>query len=649
MPLEVQVLLGFFPTPYPDELLYSILARYHIRSGNFSPKATLFDLFGSTSVSSVVDLPGHLDALVDNMPPGSVFSAESILFNHTLFPFYAPFLPPERASEILSCMKGSSGGSIHGKAGIMASNFEIPRFLRFCPTCFLEDTEIYGEPYWHRLHQVPGVLVCQKHLTVLTDSTVRVSGYKKHEFHAPNEINCTISPQKISYTGEVLEKLCLIAEDVEFLLKNRLSSLSPFELQERYLSLLIDKDLATPTGRVRQRDLSTGFLNYYGNELLNLLQSPVNKSSDSWLNNIVRKHRKAFHPIRHLLLLRFLSTPIEYFFAKSSEYKPLPFGEAPWPCLNAGSNHYKENTVYKCDITRCCDTKKPVGTFYCSCGFIYSRRGPDREINDRYKIGRIKSFGKEWEARLRYLVEEEKLSMRETARRLRVDANTVKKYALNLGLKHSWKLSTSFQAISNKESPGNKEPSSLRDKYRANWLNAQILYPEFKKTQLRSLLPKEYAWLYCHDRNWLDFNSPVTEKKRYVDKRVNWEERDKKILKDAAEVVNSLKTSAGKPIRITISRVAKEIGVLSIVEKHLDKLSLTKKFLEKSVETIEDYQARRVTWAAREIFNAGEEVKSWKIMRKAGLRPNCSPKVKAAIIKQVNIFEALSSEAKKIL
>ena len=38
-------MLGYFPTPYPDELLYSIVARYHIRSGNKSFRQTHQELF----------------------------------------------------------------------------------------------------------------------------------------------------------------------------------------------------------------------------------------------------------------------------------------------------------------------------------------------------------------------------------------------------------------------------------------------------------------------------------------------------------------------------------------------------------------------------------------------------------------------------
>ncbi len=37
-------MVSFFPQPYPDEILYSVIAPYHIRSGNTSPKITLQEL-----------------------------------------------------------------------------------------------------------------------------------------------------------------------------------------------------------------------------------------------------------------------------------------------------------------------------------------------------------------------------------------------------------------------------------------------------------------------------------------------------------------------------------------------------------------------------------------------------------------------------
>ena len=60
-------MLGFFPTPYPDELLYSLIARYHLRSGSISPKITLSELFGSTSTIATIDLPANLNNLTKRL------------------------------------------------------------------------------------------------------------------------------------------------------------------------------------------------------------------------------------------------------------------------------------------------------------------------------------------------------------------------------------------------------------------------------------------------------------------------------------------------------------------------------------------------------------------------------------------------------
>ena len=42
-------MLSFFPTPYPDELWYSVLCRYHLRTGNKKQATTIGELFGGRS------------------------------------------------------------------------------------------------------------------------------------------------------------------------------------------------------------------------------------------------------------------------------------------------------------------------------------------------------------------------------------------------------------------------------------------------------------------------------------------------------------------------------------------------------------------------------------------------------------------------
>lgn len=88
-------------------------------------------------------------------------------------------------------------------------------------------------------------------------------------------------------------------------------------------------------------------------------------------------------------------------------------------------------------ITRCSDTKKPVGTFRCECGFVYSRRGPDRYEEDQFKIGRIKEFGQVWEEKLMSLINEGR-RLRSIARELKCDPMTVKRQATLLGIPFSW-------------------------------------------------------------------------------------------------------------------------------------------------------------------------------------------------------------------
>ena len=129
-----------------------------------------------------------------------------------------------------------------------------------------------------------------------------------------------------------------------------------------------------------------------------------------------------------------------------------------------------------------------------------------------------------------------------------------------------------------------------------------------------------YIWLYRNDRDWLNENSP--NKKRTINKntRVDWDNRDRELLSKVKEVVDEILDSKEKPIRITISLVGSKLGIKSMIEKHLDKMPLTKEYLDEKKESIRDFQIRRIDWAVRELENKGEDLKSWKIFRKAGIR-----------------------------
>ena len=84
--------MNHFPTPYPDELLYSILARYNVRSGNTSAKTTLKELFGINTITAVVDMPSDIDALICRLPKEKKLVAEALIMKkHTVSLLYSFF------------------------------------------------------------------------------------------------------------------------------------------------------------------------------------------------------------------------------------------------------------------------------------------------------------------------------------------------------------------------------------------------------------------------------------------------------------------------------------------------------------------------------------------------------------------------------
>src|SRR5947208_2900992 len=130
-------MIGFFTDPYGDELLYSACARYHRRARNRSKEATARDLFGKAQTKVIVDFQTRLDYLAAQLPP-TTYSASHLIDEHTMLPFYAPFMPAERHEALRRNMCGEGGGSVHARLGVLTSGLNVER-LRFCAVCAEED------------------------------------------------------------------------------------------------------------------------------------------------------------------------------------------------------------------------------------------------------------------------------------------------------------------------------------------------------------------------------------------------------------------------------------------------------------------------------------------------------------------------------
>ncbi len=551
-------MLPYFPAAYPDELLYSLLARYHRHTCSLSPKRTLDDLFDSRNVRATVDLPGHLGVLSRRLPPDRGLTSERLAIEFTLFPYHAAFQRPAVVAGVLAAMTEGAVDGIHMRLGIAASTISVPATLRYCPACHREALARWGERYWRRAHQLPGVLVCPDHGVPLVDSAVTSCSGHQHEFIAADDRNCgspSFQPRWID--DQPCRTILLeIARRSTELLGRPPRGQSPADLTACYRRALIDRRLASANGRVSQRRLHDAFDAAFAPVRAAL---PDVVAETSWLSSIVRKHRHAFHPLRHVLFGLFLD------------------GCPPVPAVVSNLGGDAPNR----------------------------RRVAGSDFDDRLREFAIRGEG-----------------LRPTARALGVDPNTVRRHTERLGLDVAWRPLV-------RPSPPAKEDRGPA--IRERWLELQRREPHLGRKALADRLPAEHAWLFRHDRAWMDAHSPAPTVRPHPADRVNWKATDHSLsiaLHQAAESTLALVP----PVRVTLAELERRLGRSpGWIGKRRHKLPEALAVLSAVAESVEAFQLRRIAWAGSTLERSGESAPAWKIRRLAGLPGHLSDTVRQAL------------------
>jgi hypothetical protein len=616
-------MLTWLPDPQPDELLYSLIARYSDIMAYPNTRHVLLDWYGKASIRAIVDLPSHLDQIVSQTQFLADWSAFRLLEQNTLFPFYAAFHSKKRHQAAQKAMIGN--GPAFMLLGLAATQIQHPALLRYCPLCTCEDRNRFGFTYWRRLHQLAGVYVCTEHQVWLEDSRVAIHpSSKKHIFISaeqaiPKELNAMPIPNHKESTI-----LLDLAKRAEQLLTSHYH-LNPVELQQRYLNHLHQRKLASYSGRLKVTNIFDELFAHFGTELFSLLQLPLESTENSWWLRLLRKPRAANHTVYHLLMQNFLNLDLNI-----AAFPKSPFGQKPWRCLNRTSNHFGKLVVQQLEVNLTLNEREPIGTFRCDCGFYYRRVGPDQTPQDTWRIDRMAEYGTIWREALQTVWNNQSYSLRQIARELGFDPVTIKNQArlqglIGRGLKQ--KPSTPTVIV----------VSEATDQIRQQqWLELKQQHPYDSTQQLRSRNPALYTWLYRNAKSWLDENSPINQRIPQESQRINWLARDADIasrLRVAAKAIQQLR----KPfVRVSKTRLVSEVGVEAIAFAHLDKLPATSQCLEELVESREDFAVRRIWVVLPIVLTRNAQAPRWKLIRTAGIRADCInlPKVVAAL-KQV--------------
>ncbi|MEX3858163.1 TniQ family protein [Paraburkholderia sp. BR10923] len=171
--------LPFRPPPLPDGILGSWLERLRLLNGEWAWQ----DLRRSAGYTSapggqITDGPDYspeLGSLLTSL--GTTFEAS--LLHLTTFPYWLSFDGSSPGSGVL---QGTSALPLlcgaYGKPRRTVQRLGLVRSmpvngLRYCPACLVTDLSNFGEPYWHRFHQLPLVRYCPMHLVALRSACPR--------------------------------------------------------------------------------------------------------------------------------------------------------------------------------------------------------------------------------------------------------------------------------------------------------------------------------------------------------------------------------------------------------------------------------------------------------------------------------------------
>ena len=593
--------LLFFPTPYPDEMLYSVLCRYHLRCGSPPEPQTNLDLWGKRH-GKLLFLPDGIENFASRIPEPAKLTTDRFIAENTVYPWLKPFLSHERGELLVTAMTHGNL-KIYNITGLARTHsFALP-YLRYCPQCAAEDIAEFAETYWHRAHQLPDITVCPKHHTILIESQYYTSEIKHNFFGASPALATGAQPSPAG----VSDKHSDIADDAAWLLRNGTGLDGLERTKELYDGWLRSKGYRYRNGKTRSKTLGSDIAGYYGRDVLESLGA-YNSGVCVWVKHLLWTKETNCRPILHILLMRFLAGSAETFF--TGRYEPReqyqPYGAPPYPCRNAVCEHYLQDVIGSVEITKN-DKGAYRAAFACPhCGFTYRRKKPlPKEEQYSGQID-VADYGWLWHETLKNMLLA-RTPLRRIGMALKCDTRTVVKLGIEMGFFAPDQFPKFRPYLAHpKEKPSFEEQ---RGHYRKRWLDAIAENPAITRNELRLLDSKADQWLHLHDADWLVANSPQSKGKspKWADSDVEFAER----IESAAKCIRDF---PGKPKRISVMSLGKSSGIPKLYRVLASRrLPKTQAAVSTHSETLEQWQHRKIRWAIKQMRERGEIITVYKV------------------------------------
>lgn len=455
----------------PDETLFSLCSRQHLVMGNLDHATTSTALLGLSEKFIKHDIPCGIAALEQT---GFNYwgSAESILLHHTIFSVFVPFQNKTKIEDAIITIKGDRIDSLKYRLGLVSSGFGAEHPLKACPYCMREDVYAHGIAYWHLTHQYPGVLICPRHQAWLMVSTKSRRWSGRFEWSLPTK-DCLIqqaSSQKLWLRPAFLN---LANNVIDLAVIGRVMSLESCAVAATYRTAVLQGGRsASLLDRIEPLRRFHLFESLPEDE----------KSTESFMSQLIRPPRRSIHPLKHLLLIDWLFDDLRSFLkAYDAEVARL--------------------------VQRVASTtsRKPDKQVSLSNAAAPTKNTPrPKRLKGELKEVLLSKLGKGIPKQK--LCEELEISISTINRLLRANPVT---NALAIEARNSLELA----------------------EHRAQWRYLHNLHPELGVQALRNIIPSIYAWLYRNDKAWLMAKEQTFVKPAKVEKYpVDWEARDSRLL-----------------------------------------------------------------------------------------------------------------------
>lgn len=297
-----------FARPYPDELISSAIIR-GCRHFALPLAAVGRQLHGKKGWRPTFHGTGDIDRL------GELFRRDpnELLWRHTTLPYASAF--HDQAGDPLALdLLPASASSPSSRRTLLQSTVCGTLFRRFCRHCVDRDVRDRGESFWHRSHQLPGVMFCTEHETTLTITTISSNGPLR-DLVLPQDLETKTTrrqPLHASWYAIAASSLKLL---------NRPPGASKARPGVFYRELACKRGWLPDESAVSQKRLTKALENFYGKRLLS--NSGLPATSGTWPGLMMRPGSDMpFVTVKHVLLEEFLrnqdvQAPLEFAYRPS--------------------------------------------------------------------------------------------------------------------------------------------------------------------------------------------------------------------------------------------------------------------------------------------------------------------------------------------